>query len=78
MTVTLRVHRARKTRSLRYTGRMGRHRWVVEHLMSWPNGCRRLNRRYEHKAERFLACVGIVGMLICYRRCGTGALKLVG
>lgn len=36
---------------------------------SWLNGCRRLHRRYESKAERFLAFVGIASTLICYRRC---------
>ncbi|WP_434093574.1 hypothetical protein [Streptomyces bacillaris] len=29
---------------------------------------RRLRRRYEHKAERFLAFVGIASVLIGYRR----------
>ncbi|NHI04645.1 transposase DDE domain protein [Streptomyces sp. KO7888] len=36
--------------------------------MSWLNGCRRLHRRYERTAERFLAFVGIASALICYRR----------
>lgn len=36
--------------------------------MSWLNGCRRLHRRYERKAEHFLAFVGIACTLICYRR----------
>ncbi|WP_370466993.1 IS5 family transposase [Streptomyces sp. 5-10] len=48
--------------------RLGRHRWVVERTMSWLNGCRRLHRRYERKAEHFLAFVGIASTLICYRR----------
>jgi transposase len=34
----------------------------------WLNGCRRLHRRYERKAEHFLAVVGIPGALIYYRR----------
>lgn len=37
--------------------------------MSWLNGCRRLHRRYERKAEHFPAFVGIASTLICYRRC---------
>ncbi|MFJ1604989.1 transposase [Streptomyces sp. NPDC088253] len=49
-------------------GRLGQHRWVVERTMSWLNGCRRLHRRYERKAEHFLAFVGIACILICYRR----------
>ncbi|MER7905983.1 hypothetical protein AB0I87_30890 [Streptomyces sp. NPDC049952] len=31
-------------------------------------GCRRLHRRYERKAEHFLAFVGIATVLIGYRR----------
>jgi transposase len=61
-------------RGIEPSGRLGRHRWVVERTMSWLNGCRRLHRRYERKAEHFLAFVGIASTLICYRRCSTGAL----
>ncbi|MDI6521746.1 transposase [Streptomyces coelicoflavus] len=50
------------------SGRLGRHRWVVECTMSWQNGCRRLHRRYERTAEHLLAFVGIASALICYRR----------
>jgi transposase len=31
-------------------------------------GCRRLHRRYERKAEHFLAFTGIAAALVCYRR----------
>ncbi|MFD9474583.1 IS5 family transposase [Streptomyces goshikiensis] len=48
--------------------RLGRHRWVVERTVSWLVGCRRLHRRYERKAEHFLAFVGIAAALICHRR----------
>lgn len=48
--------------------RLGRHRWVVERTMSWLNGFRHLHRRYQRKAEYFLAFVGIAAALICYRR----------
>ncbi|MFC8898335.1 IS5 family transposase [Streptomyces cinereoruber] len=48
--------------------RLGRHRWVVERTVSWLAGCRRLHRRYERKAGRFLAFVGIAATLI-RRRC---------
>lgn len=51
--------------------RLGRHRWVVERTVSWLAGCRRLHRRYEHKAEHFLAFVGIAAALINYRRLTT-------
>lgn len=33
--------------------------------MAWIAGCRRLHRRYERKAEPFLAFLGIVCTLIC-------------
>ncbi len=48
--------------------RLGRHRWVVERTVSWLAGCRRLHRRYERKAEHFLAFVGIATALISYRK----------
>jgi transposase len=48
--------------------RLGRHRWVVERTVSWLAGCRRLHRRYERKAEPFLAFVAIAAALIGYRR----------
>ncbi|MCZ4088549.1 hypothetical protein O1W17_42535, partial [Streptomyces sp. H34-S5] len=35
---------------------------------SWLSGCRRLHRRYERKAEHFLALTSIACTLICYRR----------
>lgn len=36
--------------------------------MAWLAGCRRLHRRYERKAEHFLAFAAIACTLICYRR----------
>ncbi|MET4656636.1 transposase [Streptomyces sp. PvP037] len=48
--------------------RLGRHRWTVERSMSWLAGCRRLHRRYERKADHFLALTSIACTLICYRR----------
>ncbi|GAA2619455.1 hypothetical protein GCM10010425_11960 [Streptomyces spororaveus] len=50
------------------SNRLGRHRRVVERTVSWLAGCRRLHRRYERKAEYFLAFAGIAAALICYRR----------
>jgi transposase len=55
-------------RGIESSGRLGRHRWVVERTMSWLNGCRRLHRRYERKAEHFLGFVGFASTLVCYRR----------
>ncbi len=55
-------------RGIESSQRLGRHRWVVERTVSWLAGCRRLHRRYERKAEHFLAFVGIAALLIGYRR----------
>lgn len=44
---------------------------MVERTVSWLAGCRRLHRRYERKAEHFLAFVGIAATLIGYRRLAT-------
>ncbi|WP_432120813.1 IS5 family transposase [Streptomyces sp. S1] len=55
-------------RGVESSQRLGRHRWVVERTVSWLAGCRRLHRRYERKAEHFLAFVGIAATLIGYRR----------
>ncbi|XUZ84662.1 IS5 family transposase [Streptomyces sp. HD1123-B1] len=48
--------------------RLGRHRWTIERTMAWLADCRRLHRRYERKAEHFLAFTAIACTLICYRR----------
>lgn len=50
------------------SARLGRHRWVVERTVSRLAGCRRLHRRYERKAEHFLAFVGTASALIGCRR----------
>ncbi|MFD6127667.1 IS5 family transposase, partial [Streptomyces hydrogenans] len=55
-------------RGVESSQRLGRHRWVVERTVSWLAGCRRLHRRYERKAEHFLAFVGIAAALIGFRR----------
>jgi transposase len=48
--------------------RLGRHRWTVERTTAWLAGSRRLHRRYERKAQHFLAFTSIACTLICYRR----------
>lgn len=55
-------------RGVETSNKLGRHRWVIEHTLSWLGGCRRLHRRYERKDEHFLAFVGLASALICYRR----------
>uniref|UniRef100_UPI00357102C7 IS5 family transposase n=1 Tax=Streptomyces minutiscleroticus TaxID=68238 RepID=UPI00357102C7 len=51
--------------------RLGRHRWTIERTMARLAGCRRLHRRYERKAEHFLAFTSIACTLICHRRLAT-------
>ncbi|APE26716.1 IS5 family transposase (plasmid) [Streptomyces venezuelae] len=60
-------HRIARKRG-RVLKQLGRHRRVVERTVSWLAGCRWLHRRYERKAEHFLAIVGIAATLIGYRR----------
>jgi transposase len=48
--------------------RLGRHRWTVEWTVAWLAGCRCLHRRYERKAEHFLAFAGIATALMCFPR----------
>ncbi|MGW5852731.1 transposase, partial [Streptomyces sp. NPDC055254] len=55
-------------RGIESSQRLGRHRWTIERTMAWLAGCRRLHRRYERKAEHFLAFTSIACTLICYRR----------
>ncbi|SEG91983.1 Transposase DDE domain-containing protein [Thermomonospora echinospora] len=50
------------------SARLGRHRWVIERTIAWLAGCRRLHRRYERKADHFLAFTAIAAALVCYRR----------
>ncbi|MFF0479349.1 transposase [Streptomyces sp. NPDC004284] len=55
-------------RGIESSQRLCRHRWTVERTMAGLAGCRRLHRRYERKADRFLAFASIACTLICYRR----------
>ncbi|WP_306313002.1 IS5 family transposase [Streptomyces hydrogenans] len=47
---------------------LGRHRWTIERTMAWLAGCRRIHRRYERKADHFLAFTSIACTLVRYRR----------
>ncbi|MGW2971861.1 hypothetical protein ACWDBO_34355 [Streptomyces mirabilis] len=40
----------------------------MERTVAWLAGRRHLYRRYELRAERFLAFAGIAAALICFRR----------
>ncbi|MEU0398751.1 IS5 family transposase [Streptomyces sp. NPDC006197] len=71
------LHRWLRSRGIRHriarrgvesSTQLGRHRWAIERTMSSLGGCRHLHRRYERKAEHFLAFTAIACTLICYRR----------
>jgi transposase len=48
--------------------RLGRHRWVIERIMSWFMRYRRLVRRYDRYPQHFAGFVTLAAALICYRR----------
>ncbi len=55
-------------RGIESSQRLGRHRWKVEACLAWLMNNRRLQRRYERKAEHFQAFTDLACALICYRR----------
>ncbi|WP_437041079.1 IS5 family transposase [Streptomyces sp. enrichment culture] len=55
-------------RGIESSTHLGRHRWIIGRTMSWLAGCRRLHRRYDRKANHFLAFTSIACTLIGYRR----------
>ena len=55
-------------RGVESSAHLGKHRWTVERTMAWLSGTRRLHRRYERRADHFLAFTSIACTLICYRR----------
>jgi transposase len=48
--------------------RLGRRRWVIERTMSWLSGYSRLSPRYEREPRNYLAFLGLVADLCCYKR----------
>lgn len=48
--------------------RLGRHRYVIERTLEWITRFRRLQRRYERKANHFLAFTRLACAIVCYRR----------
>ena len=47
---------------------LGRHRWVIERTVAWLFGYRRLNIRYERKANHFSAFLTLAATLTCYKK----------
>ena len=45
--------------------RLGRHRWVVERMLSWLLGCRRLGIRYERRADLLQRLLHLACTFIC-------------
>ncbi|WP_246354085.1 transposase [Streptomyces fulvorobeus] len=45
-----------------------RRRQVIERTMSWLTGYRRLDHRYERHPRSYLALLGLVAALCCYKR----------
>ncbi|GHJ47433.1 IS5 family transposase [Catellatospora sp. TT07R-123] len=54
-------------RGVESSQRLGRHRWVIERTLSWLMNYRRLVRRYERRAEHFLAFADIACTMISYK-----------
>jgi transposase len=48
--------------------RLGRHRYVVERSLTWLVGYRRLQVRYERRADVLLAFVYLACALVCHKR----------
>ncbi|MFE5594211.1 transposase [Streptomyces sp. NPDC056549] len=51
--------------------RLGRHQWKIERSISWLFGYRRLTVRYERKGSHFLAFLGLVTAIACYKKITT-------
>ena len=54
-------------RGIESSERLGRFRWVVERTQAWLLGCRRLQVRYERRADILLGFVDLACAVICLR-----------
>jgi IS5 family transposase len=52
-------------RGIESSQRLGRHRYVGERSLAWPVGYRRLQVRYERRADIMLGFVQLACVLIC-------------
>ncbi len=52
-------------RGIESSGRLGRHRWVVERTLAWLLGCRRLGVRYERRADLLQGLLHLACALMC-------------
>ena len=53
------------------SGKLGRHRWVIERTLAWLTGYRRLTLRYERNASHFLAFLTLAATITCYKKLTT-------
>ena len=56
-----------ESRGVESSTRLGRHRYVVERSLAWLLGCRRLQVRYERRADILLSFVYLACALICLK-----------
>jgi IS5 family transposase len=54
-------------RGIESSGRLGRHRYVVERSLAWLLGYRRLQVRYERRSDVLLGLVHLACALICLK-----------
>jgi transposase len=54
-------------RGVEHGRRLGRHRWVIERSLAWLVGYRRLQVRYERRADVLLGFVYLACALICLK-----------
>jgi transposase len=54
-------------RGIESSGRLGRHRYVVERSLAWLVGYRRLQVRYERRADILLGFIYLACALICLK-----------
>jgi IS5 family transposase len=54
-------------RGIESSGRLGRHRYVVERSLAWLLGYRRLQIRYERRGDVLLGLVHLACALICLK-----------
>jgi transposase len=62
-----RCRRALRRRGIESSQRLGRHRYVVERSLAWLVGYRRLQVRYERRADVLLGFMHLASALICLK-----------
>jgi transposase len=60
-------HPADRRRGIESSARLGRHRYVVERSLAWLVGYRRLQVRYERRADILLGFLHLACALVCLK-----------